>query len=272
MTKRDELALVDRQDALNHLRQNDVAEGLWLGEPHRRSRLGLARVDALDPGAEHLGHVGREVHAEGDDGDQHRVDVDRREHHVEDQHQQHDDRNAAQNRDVDPRRRAEQRRRRHAHEADQRAQRGAEEGGRDGDDRRGAEAVQEQQIAALLDDVVVPTGRHLGQERSRRRLGRSRRAPGQVRLQDVGDARRFVVGSGEVDPQLALLGDEDGGDDHLHLAAGGRGDQTAEWHFRPGGFAAEVCGESLDQLDVQADPLAVDDRRERQRADTGAHR
>ena len=50
---------------------------------------------------------------------------------------------------------------------------------------------------------------------------------------------------------LALVGDEDGGDDHVDLAADHRRDQAAEVQIGEPDLLAEIGGEALRELDFE---------------------
>ena len=55
-----------RHDAANGLWQHDAAHRLGRAETERSRCCALAFVDALDAGAEHLGHIGGVAHHQGD--------------------------------------------------------------------------------------------------------------------------------------------------------------------------------------------------------------
>ena len=143
---------------MDGLRQDDVHEGRQPGKTQGDAGFGLPLVDALDAGTENLGAVGRKIQAEGDDGDQHRVDVHRSEDDVEDQHQQHQHRGTAQDGDVEAGRQVEQASRRHAHETDRATKQRTQEGREYGNNDRGLQAVPDQQVTILNEDVAMKTG------------------------------------------------------------------------------------------------------------------
>jgi len=80
-----------------------VGKGLGACKASCDPRFFLSFADAVDGGPEDFGSVSGKIQPERDDGHQHRTYMDRGEHHIEDNHQQNQNRCAAKKGDADMR-------------------------------------------------------------------------------------------------------------------------------------------------------------------------
>ena len=85
----DDLALIDGNHRLDHLRQYDPYESLAGRVAQGQAGLGLASVNALDGRAQHFTDIGRRVHAKGDNGHHYARGFQRSHDHIVHEHQEH---------------------------------------------------------------------------------------------------------------------------------------------------------------------------------------
>ena len=160
---------------------------------------------------------------------------------------------------------------RHPHETDERAQQRAEDGGENRNDHGGLQTIPDEEIAFLLEDIAAKTVGDRREKRDGRALG-DRLGPigGDVALEGEDPIPHFIVRVREVDLLLSLFGNVDGSGDHVDLAGGDGGDQTAELHIGELHFFADDRAESLDELNVEAEQLIVLDESKRSAAGADA--
>ena len=160
----DDLALIDRLNRFDDLRQDDAEEGLPRRVPQCQTGFSLPAVDALNGRTQHLADIGGGIHSESDDCHGYAGGAKRRHEHIVHQHQQHQYRRSAHEVNIDFRRLSEPRLAAHACPADDSAEQRTQHCRAERNQQRHLQTVQNHPVALLRYQVVGETVCYAGDD------------------------------------------------------------------------------------------------------------